>query len=162
MYVVALAGLIPLVIGMVWYSKKVFGNAWMHASGMTEEKMAGANMPLMMGLTLLFGFLLSLALSFVVIHQAHLGSILVDEPGFTEVGSDVNTMYSDFMAKYGTNFRTFKHGVFHGILTSLFIALPAIGTSALFERKSFKYVAIHVGYWIVTMGLMGGIICQFA
>jgi hypothetical protein len=29
--------LVPLVIGFVWYSKGVFGNAWMQAAGVTEE-----------------------------------------------------------------------------------------------------------------------------
>ncbi|HRN41812.1 MAG TPA: DUF1761 family protein [Vicingus sp.] len=32
----------------------------------------------------------------------------------------------------------------------------------MFERKGFKYIAINSGYWIITLGLMGGVICQFA
>jgi len=32
----------------------------------------------------------------------------------------------------------------------------------MFERRGFKYIAIHGGYWMLTLGLMGGIICQFA
>jgi hypothetical protein len=66
------------------------------------------------------------------------------------------------MSKYGSNFRTFKHGALHGFITSLFIILPAIGTSALFEQKSWKYVAVHVGYWAICMALMGGVICAYA
>ena len=65
------------------------------------------------------------------------------------------------LEKYGTTFRTFKHGAFHGTLAALFISLPIIGTNALFERKSFKYVAINVGYWMLTMALMGGVVCAF-
>jgi len=61
--------------------------------------------------------------------------------------------------KYGSNFRTFKHGAFHGILASLMLALPLIGINALFERKGFKYIAINVGYWIVSFAIMGGIVC---
>jgi hypothetical protein len=38
------------------------------------------------------------------------------------------------------------------------IALPVLATNALFEQKSFKYVAINAGYWIVTLALMAGII----
>ena len=67
-----------------------------------------------------------------------------------------------FMTKYGTNFRTFKHGAFQGALIGLFFAMPIVGTGALFERKGFKYIAVHAGYWIITLCLMGGVICQFA
>jgi hypothetical protein len=98
----------------------------------------------------------------MVIHQSAIDSILVDEPGFQVAGSELDVYYQDFMSKYGQNFRTFKHGVFHGVLYALLFATPIIGILALFERKSFKYVAIHAGYWIITLGLMGGLICQFA
>ena len=40
------AALIPTVIGFIWYNPKVFGNDWMAAADMTEEKMKGANMAL--------------------------------------------------------------------------------------------------------------------
>jgi hypothetical protein len=89
-------------------------------------------------------------------------SILINEPGINEPNSEVYKYYHDFMAKYGNNFRTFKHGVFHGILSSLFIVLPILATNAMFERKGFKYIAINVGYWTISMALMGGVICQFA
>ncbi|MFY9309226.1 MAG: DUF1761 domain-containing protein [Bacteroidia bacterium] len=71
-------------------------------------------------------------------------------------------MIKDFLAKYGNNFRTFKHGVFHGVMAGFTIALPILGTNAMFERKGFKYIAINVGYWIVCLALMGGVICAFA
>ena len=35
------------------------------------------------------------------------------------------------------------------------------GTNALFERKGFRYIAVNAGYWILTLMIMGGIICQF-
>ena len=68
---------------------------------------------------------------------------------------------NDMMAKYGNEFRTFKHGTFHGTLGGLAFALPILGTNALFERKGFKYIAINVGFWTISMALMGGIICAF-
>jgi hypothetical protein len=37
-----------------------------------------------------------------------------------------------------------------------------IGINAVFERKGFKYIAIHTAYWMLTMAIMGGIICAFA
>ena len=66
------------------------------------------------------------------------------------------------MDTYGGNFRTFKHGAFHGTLYSVFLVLPLIGINALFERKSWSYVWIHVGYWALTLALMGGVISAFA
>jgi hypothetical protein len=39
--------------------------------------------------------------------------------------------------------------------------LPVITVSALFEQRSWKYIAIHAGYWIVCLGLMGGLISAF-
>jgi hypothetical protein len=63
------------------------------------------------------------------------------------------------MGKYGDNFRTFKHGAFHGAINGLFVAVPILGVNALFEQKSFKYIAVNGLYWIITLSLMGGVIC---
>jgi hypothetical protein len=46
-------------------------------------------------------------------------------------------------------------------MTGIFIALPILATQAMFERKSLKYVLINAGYWIITLALMGGIVCQW-
>lgn len=34
--------------------------------------------------------------------------------------------------------------------------------NALFERRGFKYIAIHTGYWLITLAIIGGLMCQFA
>ena len=66
----ALAALIPLFVGMVWYHPKVFGTAWMNVNGFSEDKMKeGFNMPLVFGLTFVFGFFIAFGLSAIVIHQ---------------------------------------------------------------------------------------------
>lgn len=155
------AALIPLVVGAVWYNPKVFGNAWMRESGVTEESMQGANMAKIFGLSFFFALLLALELSTVVIHQMHMESIMLNEPGLGDPQSEIGRYMADFWAKYGNNFRTFKHGAFHGVLISLLFVLPVLGTNALFERKSFKYIAINVGYWMLTAALMGGVICAY-
>lgn len=160
--VLALAALIPMVVGFIWYNPKTLGTSWMKESGVTEEKMKGANMPLVFGLSYLFSFFLAVGLTALVIHQGHILSVLMNEPGIHDTNSEIGKYYADFMTKFGTNFRTFKHGVLHGVMGGILIALPIMVINALFERKSFKYVAINSGYWVITMGLMGGIICQFA
>jgi Protein of unknown function (DUF1761) len=160
--IILAATLVPLVIGFVWYNPKVFGTAWMKSTGMTEEKAKGANMPLMFGLTALFSFFLAFTIQFMVIHQFSVFSVLANEPGIMDPTSEVGKYFADFMAKYGNNFRTFKHGVLHGTMAGITIAFPLIGVNALFERRGFKYIAINAGYWTVCMALMGGIICAFS
>ena len=43
----------------------------------------------------------------------------------------------------------------------MFVVLPVLSIIAMFEKKSVKYVAINAGYWVVTLAIMGGIICQW-
>jgi Protein of unknown function (DUF1761) len=161
--VVALCSFIPLVVGFLWYSKMLFGQAWMDASGMTMEKAKSANMPKMLGITFVLGLIISSAMAPIVIHQMGVYSVFGGGMGELANPSSAASLYfNDFMSKYGTNFRTFKHGALHGALTGLFIALPVIATMALYEMKSFKYIAINTGYWIVSLALIGGVICQWA
>ncbi len=67
--------------------------------------------------------------------------------------------FDAFMTDYGDVYRTFKHGALHGFTSGIFIAFPIIAINSLFEQKSFKYIAITSGYWIVVMTIMGAIIC---
>jgi hypothetical protein len=154
--IIALAALIPLATGALWYSKMLFANSWMRAARVREDEMHGANMALTFGLTYVLSFLLAIVMNFIVIHQFALYSIV--EGNTTP---EAKAWLTDSFARYGTTFRTFRHGVIHGAISAFFTALPLIGVIALFERKGFKYVAIHVGYWMLTMALMGGVICQW-
>ncbi len=148
-----LASLSSLVIGFIWYNPKVFGNIWMKEAGMTEEKMKGSNMIVIFAMSVFYAFLISFLLQVLVIHQYG---------AFGMIGGDETKAlpsYNAFMTDYQTAFRTFKHGALHGFMTGLFFALPVIGTNSLYERRSWKYVLIAGGYWIVTCTIMGGIIC---
>lgn len=151
------AALVPLVMGFIWYHPKVCGNAWMKAADMTEEKMKGGKMGLIFFLSFVLSFFLAFGLNNIVIHQYGI---------FSLVGGDMEAFTTGtaaaFMNEYGDVFRTFKHGVFHGVLASIMIVLPVLATNAMFERKSGKYIAINFFYWAITIGLMGGIICQYA
>lgn len=131
----AVAAVIPLITGFIWYNPKVFGITWMRESGMTEEKAKQMNPAKTYGLALVLSFLVATFLWSVVMIGGGGGEVHGMEP-----------------------YLTFKHGAFHGVITSLFIVLPVFWINALFEQKSFKYVAINMGYWIVTLAIMGGII----
>jgi hypothetical protein len=154
--------LIPLLIGFIYYHPKVLGNTWMKIAGMNEESMKNANMGKIFGFTLLFGVLLSVFILPTVLHAMHAFSLISpagggpadpNSPGFQDAQA--------FLAKYGGNFRTFKHGVLHGVLSALMGIWPTLGIVSLFERKGWKYTAIHLGYWVITLGLMGGVICAY-
>ena len=147
------AALIPIFVGLVWYSDKVFGTTWMKLSNLKKEELEKSNMLPILAFCYLFSLFLAVMMSFVVIHQT--GAIAM-------VGGDAangSETFTAFMAEYGTAFRTFKHGALHGTLAGIMFALPIIAINALFERKSWKYIFIHAGYWTVTLGIMGAIIC---
>lgn len=159
--IVLLSALIPLLMGFIWYHPKVFGNIWMLEAGVFPDKDAKKRMPKVLILVLICSILSSFVLQFFVVHQFHFYSMLENDPQLKISGSEINRFYVDVMDKYGNNFRTFKHGAFHGILTGLFFILPLITINALFERRSWKYIFIHAGYWTTCLGLMGGVICAF-
>lgn len=160
-WAILVAALVTMPIGFIWYNPKVFGTAWMNSIGVTDpEKMKeGANMGLIFGMSLFFAFLLSLALTPMVIHQMGIGSILQG----LEVTKDskIELVLDGQQIDWLNRFRTFKHGAFHGVFFGILIALPMIGTNALYEKRGFKYIAINAGYWIVNMAVMGGIICAW-
>lgn len=158
----ALAALIPLLVGTIWYNPKVFGTAWMNANGFSEDKMKeGFNMPLVFGLTFVFGFFIAFGLSAIVIHQFGFFGMLQHQVGDLKDVAAIDFFEKGF-ASYGNEFRTFKHGTLHGTIAGVTLALPIVAINALFERRGFKYIAIHAGYWILCLCLMGGFICQFA
>ena len=159
---IIVAALVPTVIGFIWYNPKVFGTAWMNASGMTEEKMKGANMGVIFGVSLVLSILLAIAMTGITIHQNNVPGLFMvgsDEPA---PGSPEAQLVADFVApdgKYVNLHRTPTHGMVHGIFAAILVVLPVLGTNALFERKGFKYIAVNVGYWIVTFAIMGAIVC---
>lgn len=156
---IVLTALIPLVVGMVWYHPKVLGTMWMHSAGLTEESLKDFNMLKVFGLTYILSLMLTVILHPWVIHQFGVYSLVMNEPGFGEAGSEVMNNVEMMMSAYGDNFRTFGHGALHGLLASLFIVLPVIAVNAMFERRSFRYIAINTGFWALCLALMGGVIC---
>jgi len=160
LWVVLATGVVPMAVGALWYGP-LFGKVWMKEADMSLEKIQGSNMIVIFGLSLVFSIMLAGGLLPIVIHQMGIYSS-VNDYGIDTPGSEAHTMVTEFMAKYGSNYRTFGHGVLHGLITSLFIFLPVIATNALFERKSWKYIFLNLGYWAVSAMIMGGIISAFA
>ena len=123
------ASISVFLVGWVWYGM-IFGKAWRESVGMTEEDLKKGNMPLIMGLSLVVAFIAAFFMNYFI-----------------------NVMHEP-----ETNYHTFQHGALHGAMLAFFTIMPALVTNALYELKSWKYILINVGYWMVSLAVMGGII----
>jgi hypothetical protein len=56
---VVVAGLSAFAVGGIWYSRPLFGNAWMIDSGLTEEQVKAGNKGKIFGFTALFSIIMS-------------------------------------------------------------------------------------------------------
>ncbi|MCH8334285.1 MAG: DUF1761 domain-containing protein [Proteobacteria bacterium] len=63
---VVVATVIAFAIGGLWYSKALFGSAWLEEVGLTEEAVKNANMPGLFGGTLVLQFLAVTALAALI------------------------------------------------------------------------------------------------
>jgi len=152
------AAIVTLVVGFIWYHPKVFGTIWMKENNFTAEDLKKGSMLKIFGLTYLFSLMITMILMALTIHQSGAFGMIGGPPMLDHA----KPSFTAFMADYGTAYRTFKHGALHGFMAGLFFALPLIGINGLFERKSWKYILIHAGFWAVCLTLMGGIVCAFA
>ncbi len=150
------AALSTLVVGFIWYNPKVFGSIWMRESGHTEESLKGANMAKIFILSIIYAFLMSFILQTLVIHQWGVMGLIENDL------VNAKPSFAPFWEDYKNEYRTFRHGALHGFITGLFFAFPLIGNNALYERRSFKYVMVTSGFWIVCFTIMGGIICSWS
>lgn len=153
--------IIPLITGFIWYNPGVFGKIWMNETGVKMDDAKNVNMAKIMLISIIYSLLITMVLTPIVIHQFGFFSMLATPDAF-DPNSENAKLFSSLIEKYGNNFRTFKHGAFHGFLTGIFLVLPVVGTSSLYEGRSWRYVLVTCGYWILNFMLMGGIICAFA
>ncbi len=156
---ILVAATIPMIMGFIWYNPKVMGTAWMRETGLTDDKMKGGNMGIVFAVSFILSFLLAASLQFNVIHQLHITAAFFDfQEQIKNAATPEGSIYKSTMDLVGTGHRTFKHGVLHGTMTGLLLVTPILSTGAMFERKSFKYIAINCGYWIICLAIMGGIL----
>ncbi len=162
---ILVAALVPMALGFIWYHPKVFGTVWMNHSGMTEEKMKSGNMALIFGLSFLFSLMLAVIMNSIAYHDGFVSGALyyiTDGTLKPDPASEAGKWLDYYMTNLSASNRTLKHGAFHGFfIAGVFIALPIMATNALFERKSFKYVAVNSGYWMVCFTIMGAIVAAW-
>ncbi len=157
----ALAALVPLLIGFIWYNPKAFGTVWMQGAGLTDDGTQKSNMAIVFGLTYVYSFLIALGLQSITIHQNGLHGLLLPEMGYTDPEGAIATL-TEVSKVFEHKFRTFRHGAIHGAINGILILLPVCAINGLFERRGWKYIVVNTGFWIVSTTIMGGIVCQFA
>lgn len=130
---VLVAGLSAFVVGGIWYSPGLFGNAWMKDSKLNEDEIKKSNKGKIFGFTAVFSLLMA----------ANLAMYLADGPATCPTGC-----YQKTDLAWGTT---------AGFLTGIW-TFCAIAIHSLFELKSWRHIFINGGYSIVALTLMGAII----
>ena len=64
---IALAALIPLIIGFIWYGPLLFQKPWMKQLGLKKESLKEKNAILIFTLSYVFSFFIAFFLQFIVI-----------------------------------------------------------------------------------------------
>jgi hypothetical protein len=131
---VLVSAIIPMVIGFIYYHPKVAGGAWMKANGFTLESVGTGPKPILFGVAFVLSVLLSMWLC---------GN--VTGPG-------------QLTAPDGHSYATFGHGAVHGLVISIMVLLPILGTQSIFEKRGWGWVFVNLGYWALTLMTMGGIL----
>lgn len=160
-----LAFVVPLIafaVGSLWYGP-LFGKTWQRLAGVTDADIANSNMFRVMGLAYVFAFFVALLLQMVVIHQYGLSGMFGMLPEWADTDSDLWRQLNALDAQYGMYHRHthFGHGALHGGFFGLLFVGPILGTHANFAGQNWRLPAIHTGYWVITLALMGGVLCQF-
>jgi Protein of unknown function (DUF1761) len=155
------AALIPLLVGYVWYHPRLLGSILKSSGDVHTEKLSTGHAWWVYPLAYIACYFIAGSLGSVVIHQYGLPSMLANQPDLHTAGTALNTTAQALLDKYADNFRTFKHGAFHGYHLGLYLVLPVIAVITLFEKKKWTYLAIHGAYWIICLALMGGVICAY-
>ncbi len=156
-FVWIVATLVPFFFGYVWFHPKVFGGeTWYQLAKLRGEDRKPAT-PLNLVLSLVLNFLIAFGMFAFSVHQ--IGA-------FGMVGAEMSLLESGvggaFMDAYGDAHLSFGHGVFHGIFPAVVLfVIPIVGYVTLFESKSWKYFLVYVGYWTVSLCLMGGLMCEW-
>ncbi|MDZ7774051.1 MAG: DUF1761 domain-containing protein [Balneolaceae bacterium] len=123
---VVAAGLSAWILGSLWYSKALFGKAWMEAVGLTEEQIASGGVAKTISLTFIFGLIMAFNLAMFFY-------------GSPEAAEAI----------------TAGSGAFYGFLTGFGWIFFVIATNALYEQKSWGYIFINGGFWTVAFTIMG-------
>jgi len=163
---VILAAMVPMIMGFVWYHDKVFGNTWRNELGLTTEYLQKGNMAILFGLAFVMSLLMAMGQTSIAIHDSFIHGALyyvTNKTMIPEPGSEAAKWLDYYTTTLASTNHRFSHGATHGFLIAgIFVAVPVLVTDALFERRSFKFIMIKIGFWLISLSLMGGIIASMA
>jgi len=155
--ILLISSCIPIIVGYLLFNT----NFYKKISKSNEQ----LNLSIKWSLVSIIGlftlsFMYSITLSYQVIHQLHFQSMLINEVGFEKGEGNAYKDLIYIFELYGKNFRSFKHGAFHGLLNSIFIVLPILVYSKYTSASSWRSVIFQWMFWMICGVLMGGIICE--
>ncbi|MEM9819630.1 MAG: DUF1761 domain-containing protein [Bacteroidota bacterium] len=157
-FIIPIAGLLPLILGYIWYHPNVLGTKLAQINGAPIE---GKRSIGRVALIYLFGILLAYVLTLMSIHQVAIYQLFFMDPDLSNSNSEYNLYINEFMEKYGNRHRSFIHGVVHGTEAGLIFSLALIGITTLLQNEPLKKVWIHIGFCILCCSLMAGLTCAF-
>ena len=152
------AAFIPFLVAFIWFHPKVFGGTtWATVAGLTPAQNETPVKPYQLGLSILLNFFVAFGLYSLAVHESGVFGMVNADTAALTTGTA-----AAFLAEYSGRHLSVGHGMIHGgIQTVLCFVLPILGYAVIFERKSKKYLFINLGFWIISLALMGGVICQW-
>jgi len=156
--ILLIVALIPLLISKVWYAPKVFGGKLHNSLGLESKN---TNHYFDIFLMYLYGLFVAYMLCMIVVHQFGFFLLHFNELFIDGVSSESILGFSDFMNTQGHKHRTLGHGLIHGVEAGLLMGLFFIGTLTIIEKRPFKSLMIHLGFFITTFGIMGALISAY-
>lgn len=152
------AAFIPFLVAFAWFHPKVFGGTtWAQVAGLTPAQSKAPVKPFQLGLSILLNFFVAFGLYNLAVHESGVFGMVSANTAALTTGST-----AAFLEEYGGRHLSVGHGMIHGgIQTVLCFVLPILGYAVIFERKSRKYLFINLGFWMISLALMGGVICRW-
>ena len=128
---VLISAVISFIIGGLWYSPILFGNAWMKFGGFNQKDIEAAKKK-GMGKLYLTGFIGTLLMAFVLAH------------------------FVQYLSA-----STFIEGMQAGFWIWIGFIVPILIGSVLWESKPIKFYLINVLYHLVSLLIMAGILASW-
>lgn len=120
-WAVLVSAMIFYGFGTVWYSPLLFSKIWMAESGINEEKLAQMGKGHSLRV-FITTFILSLLMAFITAHLAEF-------------------LHSDSLGS----------GVMLALMLWLGYVVSSMGTNYLYEDKSFRFLMINAGYFLIGL-----------
>ena len=158
-FVVIVTTIIPILLAKIWFSESI-RSLFKLAPSTSQNDLSNKSI-LFFAILLLLSFFFSISMHYQVIHQFHFKSMFLDEVGFNESQGSAFKAFEYIMNSYGAKFRTYGHGMFHGLLSAIFIVLPILFLFKIEFNLTKKALFYYWLYFALTMMIVGSIICHF-